>query len=1354
MKMKRHAFSLIIAVALCGLMPAGCHEGDDAAGPANANRAYAISNDISNQQIEAFVEDRFGHIWMGTFRGLNKYNAKEFHQYFNSNDSMCLPNDQIRDLLNDSQGRLWVGTVGGVCRYTDQDNFKQVPIEGENHLVAQLLESRAGRLFANLGTEVCVYMPEEDRFRKAVPQLEGSNIIIVRCFVDGDDNLWVVNPYLLRCFDPITLQLKGSYETGGQYIQYAFMRDNGELWLASSNNLLIFDTRAGGFMERPEAIRRHPRLSAAVIEYIHPYNPTSLLLNTQEGFFLYNFADEKVIYEGEAGFPFEAPRFKVKTMFTDSQKNLWVGSSDQGFVTYYNNKERFNNNNYLRTFTEGLSVISLRLDGDNGLWMNTSLGGVFVYDMEKEVVRAVETQHLFPEKRYLLTQVRSVFVDSEGKIWLSASSKVVRCRYDKAANRLIEEQAYWLPYLKAELTEDRNGTIWAAAYNDGIYALRRGATEFEELKLFPPVFTFTNTVTTLSTGEILVGAFPHNPRLINPDTWEVKEIDVYPHIRRSAFIPVCFYEDSRGDVWMGTITNGVLRYSPTSGTVERMEGAACTDISAIVEDAQGNIWVSTLDGLSKFDRTASRFSNYYKADGIGGNQFNERAACRLDDGTVIFGATHGLTFFNPAYITTQRNIPLVFEDLKIHNRVIRPFESDNIDRHISYSPPVTLGHDENSFTLSFAALEYSEYQRVHYNYMLEGYDKMWIDARNNMEAYYSNLPAGRYTFRVRITNNDQTVVEAENAITIRVRPAPWATWWAYAIYFAVAAAIGTMIMRLYRRIRLNKRRIALAEYEKEQEQRVNKMNMSFFANVSHEFRTPLTMIAGPVTQLCNNAAITGEPKQLLYIVQRSVNRMLKLVNQLMDFNKLENDTLKLQVRRTDIISELTRLIEVFIINANSKEITIKTYGLEDSFIMWLDADKLDKITGNLVSNALKFTPNGGRIEIAFDVIHRSEAEKLFSLTAGDVSTEYVKVTVSDSGPGIPEDKLEKVFERYYQISNQSEDVYNWGTGIGLYYACRLAELHHGYIGAANNPAGVGALFTYILPVDEGAYLPEERNNQPVVQEQLFPLQTEKQYRGNTESQAGENQPVILVVDDDTEVVHYLKSLLSQHYKVVCRFDAENAYKSLEEEAPDLVLSDVVMPGTSGFELCRMIKENIQLCHIPVVLITAKAAVEDQVEGLNTGADAYVTKPFDPNYLLALIQSQLSNRAKVKSILSQTTTADKIEENVLSPQDNLFMTELYRLMENELSNPDLNVTRMTEVLKISRTKFYYKVKGLTGENPNVFFKTYKLNRAAELLAEGRYNISEVADMVGFSTLSHFSASFKKRFGKSPKGYQEG
>ena len=654
-----------------------------------------------------------------------------------------------------------------------------------------------------------------------------------------------------------------------------------------------------------------------------------------------------------------------------------------------------------------------------------------------------------------------------------------------------------------------------------------------------------------------------------------------------------------------------------------------------------------------------------------------------------------------------------------------------------YNPDINLKYDQNGFSISFAALDYSESERLHHYYKLDGFDQYWINAHNNKEAYYANLPAGTYTFRVRITQNDQSTIVGENAIRVIVHPAPWATWWAYTFYLIAGITILAFFIRAMWRIRAEKQAVLRAEQAKAQEQFINKMNMSFFANISHEFRTPLTMISGPVSLLYSSPDITGENKNLLRIVQRSVNRMLRLVNQMLDFNKLENDTLKLKVRPTEIVVLLKELTDIFRVNAESKSITMITNGLEGSFIAWIDEDKIDKIFTNLMSNALKYTPAGGRINVNFDIV------------SGEDAVQAVKIEVINTGQ-IPDDKLEKIFERYYQISDEHGGIYNWGTGIGLYYARSLARLHHGSLTASNLKDDNKVMFTLIVPVGQSAYSEAERSHEQVNQLEAFPLE-ENPLPVKPDPDLDKEKKTIMVVDDDSEVAYYLEMLLGSDYQVVCRFNAESALEAITENAPDLILSDVVMPGKDGYWLCREIKESLQLCHIPVILVTAKTTIENQVEGLNVGVDAYVTKPFEPHYLMALIKSLLNNREKTRSLLSRSTQTDKMDENVLSPQDNMFMTELYHLMESELSNPELDVTRMTQLLKISRTKFYYKVKGLTGENPSVFFKTYKLNRAAELLKEGKYTISEIADMTGFNTLSHFSKSFKQQFGIPPSEY---
>lgn len=1320
-----------------------------------------ITNNISNQQVNAFAEDAQGHIWIGTFRGLNKYNVHEFHQYFCTDDSLDLPDNQIKDMLRDSKGRLWISTVNGVCRYTDKDNFKHISSDMTNKNGIQLLEGTDGRIFLNYTSHLSVYNPTTEEMNCVIPQLDPQGTMIVKCFIDAEAQLWVVTPRTLRCYDYYSMQLKDSVAIN-KNSRYFYLHKDGKIWLTGSRTLLLFDTHTHQFTDLPPALAQHSVLREAEITYIHPYGNNSLLLNTsRHGMFCYNYANNTIAHQGDEDFPFEVPEFQISCMFTDSQNNLWIGSTDQGYTVCYHYKERFNNDNYIRSYFNNKSVVSASAEKNGILWITTLSDGVYRYDLNNKKVVPIDMEKIFPESRQKAVRVNQIFVDNDNNLWMTVTNnKVLKCQYSNNDLHIINEYDIKYPM---SITQDYNGNIWIGTASPYVYKIAPEEKVFREITAFDistgSNFTFIPGLLAMKDGNLLVAAFDKPMQLINTQTGAVKELllnkeDYKACIKRSVIIPTALYEDMQGDIWIGTVSNGLLRYSPSNGKIQPMPGTACTDISGIEEDTQGNLWVSTLYGLSRYDRTTNRFTNYYEADGIGGNQFYDRASCRLSDGTLVFGGTHGLTLFNPIDVQIRRNIPLLFENLKVHNKLIHPGNKECINKHLSYNPDIKLNYNQNGFSISFVALDYSEHERVHYYYMLEGFDRYWIDANNNREAYYANLPAGCYTFKVRIMDNDRNIVEAENSITVTVEPAPWRTWWAYTLYLLLAAGVVFLFLRALYRIRLEKEQARRAEQEKEQEQRVNKMNMSFFANVSHEFRTPLTMISGPVAQLCESPEIDGNNKKLLHIVQQSVNRMLRLVNQLMDFNKLENDTLKLKVKRTDVVTELKRIMEIFNVNAQSKDISLITTGIEDSFLMWLDADKIDKITTNLLSNALKFTPRGGKIEVNFDVITGEEAQQAFRIPQEQTFAQYIKLEVADTGIGIPEEQTERIFERYYQLNNQSVGSYNWGTGIGLYYARSLAHLHHGLLKAGNRTDGQGAVFTLILPTSDEAYSPEERDNEQQEQGKAYPLQTETQTDASThdEEEEDDNLKKILVVDDDTEVAHYLKILLSSTYRVICRFNAEDAFKAVSEEAPDLVLSDVVMPGTDGYTLCRKIKEDLQLCHTPVILVTAKANMEDQVEGLNTGADAYVTKPFDPTYLQALIQSQLKNREKVRALLGRNTQTDAIADDVLSPQDNAFMTELYSLMENELSNPELDISHMTELLKISRTKFYYKVKGLTGENPSSFFKTYKLNRAAELIKEGKYSISEIADMTGFSTHSYFSKAFKKQFGIAPSEYK--
>lgn len=1297
-----------------------------------------VTNDISNQQITAFGEDGKGHIWIGTFRGLNKFSVNEYHQYFCTDDSLDIPDNHIQDIFLDSKKRLWISTVNGVCQYTDKDNFKNIRLSGNNRNGLRLSESSKGDILLTTLTGICLYNSSEECFEPAIYDFDTSSMFIINSFVDAQDNCWVITSKDMRCYSLSNYKRTFSMKRE-EYCRASCLLKNGELWMAGNQSVSIFDVRQRKYLSLPEAIASHPVLSHVPVEYIYPYENGVLLCTQGRGVFYYDKTSKTLIHQGENGFPFEVPNFKISRMFNDSQGNLWIGSVDQGYAVHYRYKKLFNNNNYLSSYFKDKSVISLSADKHQNLWIATLMDGVFVYRFGNQQLEKIDRNELFGRGEGNTAYVNQLYVsDIDGTVWMTATSnEVLKCKYEEGRFRV--EQRYMVN-VPMSIVEDDKQNLWIGTASSFLYVLRKGDKAFSRFPVFSG-YTFIPGLLPIGNGTILASAFYQPLKLVSADgTISEPKVNIQDFercIQRSVFIPTDLYKDSSGNIWIGTVSNGLMCYSPESGKVTPFPGTTCTDISSIEEDRQGNLWISTLYGLSKYIPQTDKWINYYEADGLGGNQFYDRASCCLDDGTLVFGGTHGVTIFQPTNMQVRHDIPLLFEDIKIHNTLVRPGKGACIDRHLSYNPDINLKYDQNGFSISFAALDYSESERLHHYYKLDGFDQYWINAHNNKEAYYANLPAGTYTFRVRITQNDQSTIVGENAIRVIVHPAPWATWWAYTFYLIAGITILAFFIRAMWRIRVEKQAVLRAEQAKAQEQFINKMNMSFFANISHEFRTPLTMISGPISLLYSSSDITGENKNLLRIVQRSVNRMLRLVNQMLDFNKLENDTLKLKVRPTEIVVFLKELTDIFRVNAESKSITMITNGLEGSFIAWIDEDKIDKIFTNLMSNALKYTPAGGRINVNFDIV------------SGEDAVQAVKIEVINTGQ-IPDDKLEKIFERYYQISDEHGGIYNWGTGIGLYYARSLARLHHGSLTASNLKDDNKVMFTLIVPVGQSAYSEAERSHEQVNQLEAFPLE-ENPLPVKPDPDLDKEKKTIMVVDDDSEVAYYLELLLGSDYQVVCRFNAESALEAITESVPDLILSDVVMPGKDGYWLCREIKESLQLCHIPVILVTAKTTIENQVEGLNVGVDAYVTKPFEPHYLMALIKSLLNNREKTRSLLSRSTQTDKMDENVLSPQDNMFMTELYHLMESELSNPELDVTRMTQLLKISRTKFYYKVKGLTGENPSVFFKTYKLNRAVELLKEGKYTISEIADMTGFNTLSHFSKSFKQQFGIPPSEY---
>ncbi len=1324
-----------------------------------SEQSNIIADRISNNDVRCIAEDQHGQIWIATFRGLNKYDGTHYHQFFCTDDSVGLPVPNITTLYRDRRKRLWVGTSNGVAIYDGRDGFHRIDMAAESKFINKFMEDSHGNIY--ICTRDCIYRYDEskDNVLQCLSGLDPRSSFCANAFIDDRDIIWVSTPFLLRAFRTTDFQEFFSLSTETFHPMFSDARDASHLWLYGNDGLRLFDTHSHNFVTLPQKLQHLP-FKNGELNCIHPYNQSQIIISAyNHELHIYDFKTDELTSESDNTFPLGKLGISVKGIFTDSRGNLWFCSNDQGFRVIYRHKDMFNAHDAMRRAIGSQSVMSLAADREGNVWFATKQNGLCVFDTKSHQLHKLTVEGADLELSH--GKVWHITVDNSNRVWVSSRTVVARCRY--AEGRLTTEQTYNI-FLPMELLCDDAGDMWVTTAGINVYRIASDTGVMTEKQVYPKDYVFIPSIIQLNTNQMLVSAFNKPLMQIDRRTMETSEMSTLQKsldscALRFSFIPTKVLKDKTGDIWIGTVSNGLLHYSTADNRMEHISGLSCPDVSSMETDHNGNIWISTMDGLDKLSPTTKEVTIYNEADGIGGFQFYDRSSCRLNDGTLIFGGTHGITAFNPEKVSPTKNIRLLFQNLKIHNRLIMPSPGSCLEESMETARRIRLGYRQNSFSISFSATDYNDYKRIHYLYKMEGFDQQWTDAGSNTEAYYSNLPSGHYTFRVKIIANDSNHVLDEHSIKVSVAPMPWNTWWAYLIYLAAVSSAIWFAMRTRQRIVRERYLARKAEEEKEQEQRINKMNMSFFANISHEFRTPLTMISGPVEQLRDCPTTGTHDRQLLTIIDRSVKRMLRLVNQLLDFNKLENDTLRLHVCRADVIAEMRRIMDLFIMNAEEKGISIECRGMEGSLLIWLDVDKLEKIVNNLMSNAMKHTPHGGHIDAVLD------------LTADSTGKQTLQITVADTGKGIPAAELDNIFKRYYQLNNHQEGVINWGTGIGLYYARTLAELHHGTLTAANrwddaarqalgtgktdSPEQTGAVFMLSLPVDDSAYSEEERTNDSEAQDVSFPLDNQQSHMAEirTAETETDNRPTVLVVDDDTEVVHYLRTLLAPYYRVTYRFDAESALKAAREGEPSIILSDVVMPGISGYELCKEIKHDIQLCHIPVILITAKTTSENQVEGLESGADAYVIKPFVPKVLLAMISSLLTNREKVKTILNNVTEADKNVEEMLSPQDKAFMDDLYRIMEQEMVNSELDVNRVSSLMHMSRTKLYYKIKGLTGENPSVFFKTFKLNRAASLIIEGKYNISEIAYMTGFNTLSHFSTSFKKQFGYTPSEYSK-
>ncbi len=908
-------FSLVIILAAACSRPTAVPD-------AETTEAYVhVSGSLSNQWINAFAEDTDGHIWIGTDRGLNKYSIHEYHQYFHTPDSLSPPDNRITALRCSSSGQLWIGTSNGAAVRTDDGRFRRIPALGGFKSIGDILETRDGQLLFVSEGSLLRYDAQEDCLRPVIREFGGFNTMITQ-----DGRIWTFNSLTeMRCFNGKDFQPAGSWRTLHE-AYHTTIASSGEIWISGMGRISIFDPHTGTWRNVPESILKEKRLSGGDVDYLFTDGPQILLNTISDGMFCYNQATGKLLHESDPDFPYTVPDFEFRTIFRDSRGNLWFGGIDQGYSVSYAARDGFNENRFLTDYFDHKSVVSLCPDRDGHLWIATHNDGLYVYGPGSKELRKIDLNPFVPDNNVGYIRCSSVFCDAEGEMWLVLTDKhrVLRCRYDDRQLRQLDQIWQYNPVC---LSQDDLGHVWISGYAGEIIRYDKATRRTERIPAPDGKQHFIPTMLQIAPGRMAVLTYGTLPFEVLTNTSETHYLDFYDTAATSFFgnaelRPTCLFQDSIGDIWVGTSSNGLLHFSRAEGTFSQVDGAPCLDISAIQEDLQGNIWVSTKNGLGRYDRTVGVFFNFFEDDGIGGNQFYNRSTCILQDGTVIFGGTHGLTSFNPLDIRRKRNAPLVFEDLKIHNQLVMPGPEAPIGQELVQQPKVTLRDDENGFSISYAALDYSDYTRPRYAYMMEGFDRYWVEAGTVNEANYANLPAGRYRFRVMVQDDPAS----EQSLDIRILPPWYRSWWASILYALLGMGFTLLVFYFYRRIHRVRKQAAQhirevrreqerAEQEREAEKRLNSTQMNYFSNIAHEFRTPLTMIAGPVDQLVRSNGIQGEDRKLLEIVQRSSAWMLSLVGQLLDFNRISNNKLSIKVVKDDIVEPLRSAAALFRFNA-------------------------------------------------------------------------------------------------------------------------------------------------------------------------------------------------------------------------------------------------------------------------------------------------------------------------------------------------------------------------------------------------------------------------------------------------------
>lgn len=1310
-----------------------------------------LDEGLSQSTVFDITQDEHDNMWFATYNGLNKYDGYNFTVYHhNRKRGHSIGSDIIRSLKTDHKGRIWIGTYEGLSLYDDKKDYFynfQYTKEGKNMPVNKIVVVSDKLLLICTDSELILFDIETQSFSKSQLNPELFTIKPTTISRQGD-NIYIGSYDGLFCYSISKNTLKSILPEvlKNKHILPILQQSSTQLWVGTEGDgLFLVNPVDGKVKQYTEAAKGAQHISSNYIRALSLDRKNRLWVGTMNSLNIYQKENDSfAVYKSSELSKGSLSQTSIRSIFTDSQGGVWLGTFFGGLNYYHPLRNRFNNIQFIanQNSLNNNIVNCIVEDTQRNLWIGTNSGGVnfynsknntFTYYTKNEGLVSNDVKAIYVEEKQnkvligmhaggvsilhrntgrletfsypsniAMRSVYAIIPIGNGEYWLGTLGGVIRFNPLQKTFISVTTEKNGRPLRSTLITTvftDSKKRLWFGS-EIGLIVYKQEGDKLQSLSLLP-----TNS--------------PLNNQFIN-----------------------CIYEGHDNYFWIGT-RYGMYRFNEVTKEIKQYtteEGLPNNVVSGILEDSEEKLWISTDKGLSCFSPKVEKFRNYTSNDGLQSNQFSISSYCRTADGKMYFGGINGITTFHPEQLVDNPYIPpVVITQFRVFNKLVRPGDDTGIlEKSISETSSITLTSKQSMFSLRYVVSNYISGNHNTFACMLKGYDKEWYYSNGLRTTSYSNLPAGTYYFLVKAANSDGKWNEIPTKLEIIILPVWYKTWWAILLFIAIFIAITIFIFRYFWMRKSMEAQLQLERIDKERQKEVNEMKLRFFINISHELRTPLTLILAPVQEVLEKINDRWVQKQLEHVL-RNTNRLLHLVNQLMDYRRAELGVFNLRVKHNLIHKAIEKDFLFYERLAQRKKITYNFYSNVEGKEILCDPNYLELIVNNLLSNAFKYTDEGNSITV----------------TLAEANNELVLV-VKDTGSGIPIDKQGKIFERFYQVDNE-----HMGSGIGLSLVQRLVELHHGRI-ELDSREGVGSTFSIYLPTEESAYLPEEKYTETNSTDELHAYTTNNQdmYIIDTEDAEIEAKLVtedeqshresILIVEDNVDILQYLSEELGKTYHILKAGNGEAAMNIINEQEVDLILTDVMMPVMDGLQLCKQIKQNLRTSHIPVIILSAKTDIKEQLEGLQVGADDYIPKPFSLAIVTTKIKNLFRTRYRIIEYYSKSLEIEP-EKIALNPLDEELLKNAVKIVEEHIDDVEFSTDKFARKMCMSRSTLHVKIKALTGESTNDFIRKVRFNRACKLLKEGRYSVTEISTMVGFNTLSYFSTSFKRYFGCLPSEY---